>query len=94
MLAKKRIGSLLNTEVRPTKPAIRLTSDDDAEALIVHCKIVHFCSDATPLRHSIDCIEKLAFLAEKYRCFEALRFASAALLQGAVDALPTGFVIL
>jgi hypothetical protein len=90
MLAIKREGSLLNTEVTATRPAIGLTGDDDAEALTVLCKVVRLCSDAASLRPSIDCIEKPAILAEKYRCVEALSFASAAWLQSAIDALPTG----
>jgi hypothetical protein len=63
MLAAEREGSLIKTKETATKLVIRLTSDDDAEALIVLCKVVHFCSDAAQLRPSIKCIEKLVFLA-------------------------------
>lgn len=58
---------------QPSQPYTLTLHDDDIEAAILLCKILHFnlklAETPTP-----ECLEKLAFLCDKYQCTEAMRY--------------------
>lgn len=48
--------------------------DDDAEATIILCRILHFNINDIPEKPTPVCLEKLAFLCDKYQCISAMKY--------------------
>jgi hypothetical protein len=48
--------------------------EDDAEATIVLCKILHFNIKDVPEKPTTVCLEKLAYLCDKYQCINAMKY--------------------
>lgn len=55
------------------EPYILSLPDDDAEAVTLLLQIIHFDFDKIPDRPSPACLEKLAFVCDKYQCTPVLR---------------------
>ncbi|KAH0551543.1 hypothetical protein GP486_007240 [Trichoglossum hirsutum] len=60
--------------------------DDDAEAFVAICNVIHFRSDEVPHKPSIVCLQNIAFIADKYDCTKALTAQTAQWLRSWIDA--------
>jgi hypothetical protein len=48
--------------------------ENDAEATIILCRILHFSVNDVPKKPTTVCLEKLAFLCDKYQCLGAMKY--------------------
>ena len=48
--------------------------ENDVEATVILCRILHFSTDEVPAKPSTICLEKLAFLCDKYQCNSAMKY--------------------
>jgi len=55
--------------------------DDDAEATIILCRILHFNINDVPEKPTPVCLEKLAFLCDKYQCISAMKYCGSVWLR-------------
>ncbi len=66
------------------KPLIPLP-DDNAEAFIVLCNVIHFRTDEVPKKLALTCLHDLAIICDKYNCTSALAPWSAMWLQAKIE---------
>jgi hypothetical protein len=67
--------------IASTKPYTLNLPDDDAEATIILCKILHFNINNVPEKPTPVCLEKLAFLCDKYQCISAMKYCGSVWLR-------------
>jgi hypothetical protein len=48
--------------------------EDDAEATIIFCRILHFNVNGVPEKPTTVLLEKLAYLCDKYQCISAMKY--------------------
>ncbi|KAH8663685.1 hypothetical protein BGZ60DRAFT_411902 [Tricladium varicosporioides] len=48
--------------------------EDDADATIVLCRVLHFSIKDVPEKPTTVCLEKLAYLCDKYQCINAMKY--------------------
>lgn len=51
-----------------------LLPEDDADATTILCRVLHFKLDEIPDKPTTVCLENLAYLSDKYRCINALKY--------------------
>ncbi|KFY21379.1 hypothetical protein V493_07453 [Pseudogymnoascus sp. VKM F-4281 (FW-2241)] len=49
--------------------------EDDADATTILCRVLHYKIDEIPEKPTTICLEKLAFLSDKYQCVNALMYS-------------------
>ena len=59
-------------------PYVLELPDDDAEAVTILARVLHFKFQGVPERPSPACLEELAFICDKYACAEALKYCGSA----------------
>lgn len=62
-------------------PSIIPLPEDDAEAFILLCKVVHHRAHEIPQEPGIPCLENLAFICDKYQCSAAVAYHGIVWLQ-------------
>jgi len=50
--------------------------EDDAEATTILCKASHFSTNDVPEKPTTVCLERLAYLCNKYQCISAMKYCS------------------
>lgn len=48
--------------------------EDDADATIILCRILHFSINDVPEKPTTVCLERLAYLCDKYQCISAMKY--------------------
>lgn len=61
-------------ENKPSSQPYTLTLSDDGEAATILASILHFNLPGLPEKPSPACLEKLAFLCDKYQCVNAMKY--------------------
>jgi hypothetical protein len=67
-------GIELAEEKASSKPYTLNLPDDNAEATTILCRILHFNMNDVPEKPTPVCLEDLAFLCDKYRCINAMKY--------------------
>jgi hypothetical protein len=57
-----------------SKPYALPLPETDAEAIIILCRILHYSLYNIPEKLTTVCLEKLAFLCDKYQCTSAMKY--------------------
>jgi len=56
------------------EPYILSLPEDDVEATAIFCRILHFKFNEIPEKPTTICLEKLAFLCDKYQCISTMSY--------------------
>ena len=83
-MLSSRFKEGLRTHATSEKPLIPL-SEDDAEAFIILCKVIHHHMDEVPRTLTPTCLEKIAIICDKYNCTRALAHSSMTWLQAGIE---------
>lgn len=75
-----------NNHPTPAKPPIPLP-DDNAEAVVVLCNVIHLRTSEVPKKLALNCLTDLAVICDKYDCTSALAPWSAIWLQAGIASL-------
>ncbi|KAF2135471.1 uncharacterized protein K452DRAFT_239296 [Aplosporella prunicola CBS 121167] len=74
--------------VKSTQSTISL-HEDDIEALIIFCKVIHHRAHEIPQVPSPSCLEKLAYICDKYQCTGSMRAYGTLWLQRNFQEIPS-----